>query len=202
MPEVKNYWVISGASGSFVPEASKGILFVNLVPKDERKKSQLELMTEIREKLKTLPDTTALVSEVSLIGGGTRGEEIQLVIQGPSLQGLDRYSREIMERMAKFRGIVDIDCSLELEKPEVRIKINRDKAADLGVDARTIADTVGAFMGGVDVAEFKSGGESYDVRLRSWIRKESFPLILIKSGFILKREKPLTWQVWLLLRPE
>jgi Cation/multidrug efflux pump len=166
MPEVKNYWVISGASGSFVPEASKGLVYVNLVPKNERKKSQLELMGEIREKIKTIPDTTALVSELSLVGGGTRGEEIQLVIQGPNLQGLDTYSREIMGWMARFPGIVDIDRSLELEKPEVRIKINRDKAADLSVDARTIADTVGALMGGVDVAEFKSGGESYDVRLR------------------------------------
>ena len=174
-PEVKNYWVISGASGSFVPEASKGLVYVNLVPKNERKKSQLELMAEIREKIKIIPDTTALVSELSLVGGGTRGEEIQLVIQGPNLQGLDRYSREVMGRMAKFRGIVDIDRSLELEKPEIRIKINRNKAADLGVDARTIADTVGAFMGGVDVAEFKSGGESYDVRLRLVNKERTLP---------------------------
>ena len=175
MPEVKNYWVISGASPSFVPEASKGLLYVNLVSKDERKKSQLELMAEVRQKIKTIPDTIGLVSELSMVGGGTRGEEIQLVLQGPSLQGLDTYSRKIMGRMAKIRGIVDIDRSLELEKPEVRIKINRDKAADLGVDARTIADTVGALMGGVDVVEFKSQGESYDVRLRLLDEERTVP---------------------------
>ena len=175
MPEVKNYWVITGSSPSFVPEANKGVLFVNLVPKDERKKSQRELMAEIREKIKIIPDATGLVSEMSLVGGGTRGEEIQVVIQGPDFQGLDKYSREVMGRMAKFKGIVDIDRSLELEKPEVRIKINRNKAADLGVDVRTIADSVGALMGGVDVVEFKSRGESYDVRLRLSDYERSIP---------------------------
>jgi HAE1 family hydrophobic/amphiphilic exporter-1 len=80
-----------------------------------------------------------------------------------------------MARMAKIRGMVDIDRSLELEKPEVRIKINRDKAADLGVDAQTIANTVGALMGGVDVTEFKRQGESYDVRLRLSDNERTIP---------------------------
>jgi len=175
MPEVKSYWVVSGISGTGVPEATKGILFVNLLPKNERKKSQLALMAELRQKIKMVPDVRALVSEVSLLGGGLREEKIQLVIQGPRLEGLDKYSREVMGRMAKIPGIVDINRGLELEKPELRIKINRNKAADVGVDARTIADTVGALMGGVNVVEFKSGGKSYDVRLRLLNKERNLP---------------------------
>ncbi|MFH0812496.1 MAG: efflux RND transporter permease subunit [Pseudomonadota bacterium] len=165
-PEVESYFVVSGYSVTGVPEANKGLFFVSLVPKTKREKSQQQLMVEVRRKLKTIPDLRALVSEVSLLGGGTREEEVQFVIQGPGLEGLDNYSRQIMDRMEKLPGFVDIDRNLELEKPEVRLLIDRDKAADLGVDVRTIADAVGALIGGIDVVEFKSGGESYDVRLR------------------------------------
>jgi HAE1 family hydrophobic/amphiphilic exporter-1 len=165
-PEVKNYFAISGMSAGGVAEASKGMIYVTLVPKKERKKSQLEVMADFRKKLTAIPDLKGMVSEISLLGGGNRGEELQFVIQGPSLDGLDKYSREVVARLEQIPGIVDLDRSLELEKPEIRVIIDRNKAADLGVDVKTIANTVGALMGGIDVVEFKSGGESYDVRLR------------------------------------
>jgi len=174
-PEVKTYFGVSGYSGSGVEEANKGLLYVTLVSKNERKKSQLEVMADVREKLKVIPDLKGMVSEVSLMGGGTRGEEIQLVIQGPNVEGLDQYSREIIARMEETPGIVDVDRSLELEKPEVRVIIDRNKAADLGVDAKNIAETVGALIGGIDVVEFKSGGESYDVRLRLLANERILP---------------------------
>ena len=68
-----------------------------------------------------------------------------------------------------------VDRSLELEKPEVRVIIDRNKAADLGIDVRTIAEAVGTLIGGIDVAQFKSGGESYDVRLRLLASERELP---------------------------
>ncbi|MFH0812497.1 MAG: efflux RND transporter permease subunit [Pseudomonadota bacterium] len=166
IPEVKHYFALGGYSGGGVGEANKGLLFVTLIPKNERMRPQYEIMAEIRRKMKGIPDLKGVVSEPSPLGGRFRGESVQFVIQGPRLEGLDKYSRKVMERMEKIPGFVDVDRNLELEKPEVRIRIDRNKAADLGVDVQTIADTVGALIGGRDVVEFKSGGESYDVRLR------------------------------------
>lgn len=166
VPEVDDYFALSGLGSAGAYGSNKGIIYVTLVPKHLRDRSQQAVMAELREKIKRIPDLQGLVSEIGVTGGATRDEEIQFAIQGPALDELDKYSREIVNRMAQTPGFVDMDRSLELEKPEVRINIDRNKAADLGLDMRAIAETVGALIGGVDVVEFKSGGESYDVRLR------------------------------------
>ena len=63
-------------------------------------------------------------------------------------------------------GYVDLDQSMRLGKPEVRVIPDREKAAAVGVDARTIAQVVQAGIGGIDIASFKEGGHRYDVRVR------------------------------------
>lgn len=166
IPELANYFAMSGYAEGGGTEANKGKVWVTLSHKTERARSQMEIMAHMRGLLKDIPDLNAMVSEVSIIGGGDRAEEVQFMVQGPTLGGLDRYSREIVERMGKIPGVVDVDRSLELEKPEVRVIIDRNKAADLGVEVKTIADAVGALIGGVTVVDFKERGESYDVRLR------------------------------------
>ncbi|MBN2468457.1 MAG: efflux RND transporter permease subunit [Deltaproteobacteria bacterium] len=175
VPAIKNYLAFSGYSGQDVRETNKGQMRVTLLPKSERDISQFDVMADLRKKIKEIPDVNAMVSEISVIGSGMRGEEIQFVIQGPDLEGLDALSLELLDRLDTIPGIVDADRTLELGKPEVRVKIDRDKAADVGVRVKAIADTVGALMGGIDVVEFKSGGESYDVRLRLTEEERKFP---------------------------
>jgi len=175
IPELNNYFAASGYAWGGVAESSKGMFYITLIPKNKREKSQLEIMAEIRRKMKEIPDLRGMVSEISPLGQGLRGEEVQFVIQGPNLEGLDGYSREVMDRLEKLPGFVDLDRGLDLGKPEVRVIIDRNKAADLGVDVRTIAYTLGALIGGIDVVEFKSGGESYDVRLRLQETERTLP---------------------------
>lgn len=174
-PEVRHFFSISGYRGGGASQSNKGLMIVTLTPKDERGVSQREFMMRMRKKISQIPDMRGAVSDISLLGGGSRGEEIQFVILGPSLEGLDRYSGEIIKRMAASEGFVDMDRSLELGKPEVRVRIDRDKAADLGVDVKTIATGVEALIGGKAVAEFRSGSESYDVRLRLVEEERSLP---------------------------
>ncbi len=166
VPEIINYFSVTGYSGTAASEANKAMIFVTLLPKKERRRSQLQIMSEMRNKVKVIPDLQAVVSEISILGSGSRSEDVQFVIQGPSLESLDEYSRKIIARLENTPGFIDIDRSLDLEKPEARVIIDRDKAADMGVPVSTIAQAVGALIGGVDVVEYKSGGENYDVRLR------------------------------------
>ncbi len=175
IPEVANYFALSGVSSGGETGANKGLIYVTLVPKDQRDRTQSQIMAIVREKIKQIPDLQGLVSEIGITGGASRDEDIQFVIQGSNLEELDRFSREIMARMAGTPGFVDMDRSLELEKPEIRVNIDRNKAADLGIDARTVSETVGALVGGIDVVEFKSGGESYDVRLRLLQTERALP---------------------------
>ena len=89
-----------------------------------------------------------------------------MVIQGPDIDAIDHYSRAIMDRLAGIQGYVGVTRDLEIGKPEVRVRIDREKAADAGISVRSVASAVGALLGGIDVADYKEGGKSYDIRLR------------------------------------
>ncbi|MCX8069011.1 MAG: efflux RND transporter permease subunit [Thermodesulfovibrionales bacterium] len=166
IPEVVSVFYAQGFFGS----VNKGNMFVGFKPKAERKKSQEQLKAEMRKMIREkVPGLKASVEDISLLGGGIRNVPIQYVIRGRDLQSLEKYMNQITAEFAKLPGIVDIDSSVETGKPEVKIFIDRDKAADLGVDIASIAETVNILIGGeVDVTKFKdnSKGRRYDVRAR------------------------------------
>jgi HAE1 family hydrophobic/amphiphilic exporter-1 len=175
-PEVQQIFSITGygEEGS-TAQSNKAISFITMVPKDQRRKTQKKVMQEVRRKLWSIPDVLSTVSITSILGADRREEEIQYVIQGPDIETLDQYSREIMKRLEQTPGFIDVDRNLELGKPEVRVEINREKAADAGVPVEAIANAIGSLIGGVDVVEFKRGGESYDVRVRLVEQERDLP---------------------------
>jgi HAE1 family hydrophobic/amphiphilic exporter-1 len=162
--EVKSAFAsVGGNSG-----VNTGSVFVNMLPRDERAFTQEEVMTRLRTILvKEMPEANTAVEPPSLIGGGQRNAKIQFVIQGPTVQGLQKVSEGMMADMAKIKGFVDVDSDLRLNKPEVKVDINRDLADSLGVDVYTIAENYNILFGGLDVAKYKEGGKQYDIRLRA-----------------------------------
>ncbi|MCB2193531.1 MAG: efflux RND transporter permease subunit [Deltaproteobacteria bacterium] len=161
VPEIDHFFSVSGWDG-----ANKAVAMVTLTPKAERQRSQTQLQGVVRELLRQLPDVRGTVSSVSPLGAGSRNEDIQFVIQGPDIDKIDQYSRELMESLEKTPGYVGITRNLEIGKPEVRVKIDRARAADAGVSVREIATAVAALLGGVKTVDFREGGKSYDVRVR------------------------------------
>jgi len=166
LPEVKTVFYAQGLVGG---EVNKGIMFIGLKPKAEREKSQEKLKADVRMKLGQMPGLTASAEDVAMIGGGQRMVPIQYSIRGRDLTALEAYTRQVIGEFSKLPGIVDIDTSLETGKPELKVFIDRDKAADLGVDIATVAEAVNFLIGGeVDVTKFKdeTKGRRYDVRAR------------------------------------
>jgi len=168
LPEVRTVFYAQGFG--LTREINKASMFIGLKPKTERKKSQEQIKAEVRKRLKKeIPGLRASAEDVSLIGGGVRNVPIQYSIRGRDLSSLQAYTKQIVNEFSKLPGIVDVDTSLETGKPELRVFIDRDKAADLGVDIATIAETVNFLIGGeVDVTKFKdeAKGRRYDVRAR------------------------------------
>ncbi len=167
IPEVKTVFYAQGFGLS--REVNKGGMFIGLKPKSERRKSQEELMAEVRKKFRQIPGLQGTAEMVSLIGGGMRRVPVQYSIRGRDLRDIETYTQEIISQFSQIPGIVDIDTTLEVGKPEVRVFIDRDKAADLGVDVATVAEAVNFLIGGeVDVTKFKdeTRGRRYDVRAR------------------------------------
>jgi hydrophobic/amphiphilic exporter-1 (mainly G- bacteria), HAE1 family len=166
IPEVKTVFYAQGLIGG---EVNKGIMFIGLEPKAEREKNQEQIMAEVRKRFRQIPGLVGTAEQVSLIGGGQRMVPIQYSIRGRDLSSLEKYTKDIVSEFSKLPGIVDVDTSLETGKPELKVFIDRDKAADLGVDIATVVEAVNFLIGGeVDVTKFKdeARGRRYDVRAR------------------------------------
>lgn len=166
LPEIKSVYYIAGFGRNGVNNAR---MMVTLKPKGERKKTQEQIKTDIRKKSKGIAGLKVTAEDVSLVGRGQRSVPIQYSIRGRDLENLKKYTRQIVSEFSKLPGIVDVDSSLEEGKPELQVIIDRDKAADLGVDVANIAETVNLLVSGeVDVTRFKdqSRGKRYDVRVR------------------------------------
>jgi HAE1 family hydrophobic/amphiphilic exporter-1 len=149
-----------------VNEAS---LYLRLTPKRERDQGQQEVMARARAVVReAAPEARrTLVSEISFIsGGGFTGFNLQYSLRGPNLDRLDELAQQIAAAMRASREFVDIKLSYETGKPEVQATVDRRRAADLGIELRTLATTLRAMVGGVDVATYQEDGERHDVRVR------------------------------------
>jgi HAE1 family hydrophobic/amphiphilic exporter-1 len=165
MPEVRAVYYVLGTGGAI----NRAMMMTSLIPKSERKKTQMDLKKEIRQKLSQFPGLKVSAEDFSMIGGGQRQVPIQYSVRGPDLMAIQTYTKQIAGEFAKKPGIVDVDTSLELGKPELKIFIDRDKAADLGVDVSTIAQAINLLMSGeAEVTKYKDErrGKRYDLRIR------------------------------------
>lgn len=147
---------------------NSGISFVTLVRPWERDASQDDVMRLLRREFaEQIPNARISVEPASPIGGGQRNADLEYIIQGPDLQELRRVSDAIMADMRDVPGFIDVDDNLRLNKPEIKVSIDREMADNLGVDVLSISQDFNILMGGSDVARFKDGGNRYDIRLRA-----------------------------------
>jgi len=170
IPEVSHFFSFTGFGG-----ANRASAFVTLVPRNERSRTQQEVQTEVRQFLRQLPDVRGNATAISPLGGGQRSEDVQLVIQGPDITVLDHLSRQLMTMIEQAPGYSGVSRDLEIGKPEVRVRIDREKAAEAGVSVQNIAAAVGALLGGIEVSAFKEGGKSYEVWLRLRAEQRQLP---------------------------
>jgi len=143
-------------------------VFVRLKPLGERKRDQSAIMSEVRRDVLPLVSKEGVRAAVQASGGpGGGGGDIQFVLQGPRLEDLEKYSQALKEKVAQIPGLVDVDTSLNLGKPQLSVHIDRPKAADLGVAIGDAAEALRLLVGGDAVTTFNDGGEQYDVVLRA-----------------------------------
>ena len=151
--------------------ANLGKVFVKLIDVRKRQQSQFEIMDQIRKAV--LPKFAAeklrtSVSQVEAIsGGGQSNKEIAFYISGPDLQKLSEYSRRLTAALGNVPGVVDVDTTLVLGKPELAVDLDRKKAAELGVQVADVADTLRVMVGGRKISTYNENGEQYEVHARA-----------------------------------
>ncbi|MFH1230633.1 MAG: efflux RND transporter permease subunit [Planctomycetota bacterium] len=166
-PEVA-YFLASTGGGMGGGSSNSGFLSVTLKDKKHRTKSQFELMMELRRNLAKIPDVFASVSIFNTMSmGGGRGGDLMYLIQGPDINVLNSKSTEIINELKKIKGITDIDRDLRIGKPELQIKIDRERAADMGISIADISSVIGASFGGLEVGDYTEKGKTYKVRVKA-----------------------------------
>jgi multidrug efflux pump len=141
---------------------NEGFLWTSLVPSSERDASQQEIVDRLVPRFKSIPGITAFPFNPSPLRG-FGATPVSMVIQGPDVQELSRYADAIVERLEETPGFKGLRTDLFLNKPQLEVVIDRERASDLGASARDIANTLQILLGGLDVSSFKLGGETYDV---------------------------------------
>src|SRR6185503_13193840 len=100
-------------------------------------------------------------------GGGNQNAEIQFTINGPDLGKLETFANAVAEAARKQPGVVDVDTSLNVGKPEISVRLDRLKAADLGVQVADAAEALRLLVGGDQVSTYNESGEQYEVHVRA-----------------------------------
>jgi len=144
-------------------------IYVALTDPRTREISQLELMDQTRKQIlaKLPPELRVSVAEVAAISTGSATAAVQYVLAGPDLKKLEALAAQMSPEIKAHPAVVDFDTNLIVGKPEIKVAIDRDRAADLGVSVADVADTLRMLVAGVKASSFAEHGEEYDIRLRA-----------------------------------
>ncbi len=165
LPGIRNLLTTIGSD--IRKQVDRGSVICELAPLDQRKQSQKELMEMAREKLKKYKELTTGVQPPNPFQSGATDREYMFYLQGPDLNRLNEYADKLMARLRQLPGLVDLESSYEPGRPELRVLINRDKAADLNVNVASIATALRTLVAGdQEATSYREGDDRYDVQLR------------------------------------
>lgn len=158
-PEVEYTYATIGAGQN--SQINEGSLYVKLTPKDSRALSQQQLERLFRK------DFEQMVSvQASVLSGGMGGPQkpIQIFVRGPQIEDLKQISDDLLHAVRMVPGAIEVESGLEQERPEMRVSINREAAADLGIGVQSIAQAIRPLVSGVTATTWEDpNGEKYDV---------------------------------------
>ncbi len=164
IPEIRTYFSAIGLAREGVGQPDAGILFARLVEWSARDRTQSEVVQAVFPQLMAIPGVLAFAIEPEPIDvGGRWNQKLQFVLQSGDLEQLNAYSEQVLARLRQEPFLTNPDSDLKLNKPELRVTIDRDKASDLGVSVREIAESLQVLFGGQDTTTFKRKGDQYDV---------------------------------------
>ncbi|MFY8015218.1 MAG: efflux RND transporter permease subunit, partial [Limnohabitans sp.] len=150
------------------PTVAQGSVIYRAVDWDERKRTTPEIAREMQGKFSGIPGVNAFPITPPSLGQGFRERPVNFVIQtSDSYQNLNAVTRQMLDEIAKNPGFIAPDVDLRLNKPELRIDIDRIKATELGVSVDVVARAIETMLGGRNVTRYKRDAEQYDVIIQT-----------------------------------
>ncbi len=175
LPERHALFTATGLGFGGPGSVTNGFMFLPLKPRDQREKPQQQIVRELFPQLISIPGVLAFVINPPSIGGGVNSNPIEYVLEGDSYEELSAAVGILMGEASKLGYMVNMDTDLRLNKPQLDINIDRERASGLGVSVAEIGSALETFLGGRAVTNFKRGTKVYDVILQLKPRARSTP---------------------------
>jgi multidrug efflux pump len=179
IPEVERLFSVVALGIGAPGLVNQGVLIASLSQPDERERNQMALVNEVRPQLEGIAGITAFPTSPSMVSG-FGASPVQFVIEGDDMPALAAWGDEIKKRIASYGGFGNVQTNLYLNKPQLEVSIDRDRASDLGVSVRSIASALQILLGGLDLSTFKLGGETYNVMAQLEQRERDDPRDLLE----------------------
>lgn len=181
-PEVVNVMTTIGDTSGRVSKGQGNVtgasIYVRLIELEKRERdkktgrrfSQFEVMDRARAMMADYPDLRVSIQIPAVMSAsGMANADIEFTLVGPSLDLLTEYSGRMIDRLRQTDGLADVDTTIALRKPELRVVPDRERCSDAGVTVESVAATLNTLVGGQIVSDYKDRqvGELYDVWLRA-----------------------------------
>jgi len=164
VPEINSYFVIVAPGLDRPNPVNFALSFVRLSDWGERKRKTQEITASIAPKMfATMPGVLAFPVNPPSLGQSFRNPPVQFVVQGTSYDDLDRKVTALVAKARSSPALANVDSDLKLNKPQLTVDIDREKAAALGIQIEAIGRTLETLLGGRQVTRFKREGKQYDV---------------------------------------
>jgi HAE1 family hydrophobic/amphiphilic exporter-1 len=167
---------------------NQGRLFINLKPRDERELTATQIIQELRRKVAKVPGINSFFQPIQniQIGGRLAKSQYQYTLQDGDLGELYRYAPVVQTRLATLPGFQDVTSDLQLQNRQAMVNIDRDKAAQLGVTADALRNTLFSTFGTRQISTIYTPSNDYQVILeaepRFQIEPRDLDNIYVKSG--------------------
>ncbi len=168
-PEVYKTFSVIALATAGPGQVNNGLMFTSLKPQEERSRKQQQIVRGLMPQMMGIPEAFVFPISPPSSPVQTFGKPIELAIQTPGdIQQLNQVMERIQARASKeVFGLVNVDTDLKLNKPQLEVSINREKASLLGVSVRDVARTMQILLGGLDISTFQYNGKRYDVMVQA-----------------------------------
>ncbi|MEK6570414.1 MAG: efflux RND transporter permease subunit, partial [Bacteroidota bacterium] len=178
LPERRGLFTAVGLSFGGPGQVTNGVLFLALKPRSERDKSQQEIVRELFPRLISIPGVLAFVINPPSLGGTFSSSPVEYVLEADSYEELNKAVGIMMGEASKLGYLINLDTDLRLNKPQLDINIDRERASGLGASVSEIGSTLETLLGGRVVTNFKRGTKQYDVILQMKRSARSTPDVI------------------------
>ncbi len=178
LPEREALFSAVGLGFNGPGRVTDGFLFLKLKPRSERAKSQQQIVRELFPQLMAIPGVLAFVIDPPSLGSESSFNPVEYVLEGESYDQLGQAVGIMMGKAQQLGYLVNLDTDLRLNKPQLDVNIDRERAAQLGVSVTDIGSALESFLGGRVVGNFKRGSKQYDVIVQMRARNRSTPDVI------------------------